>query len=121
MDDDLVMRSVYLPAKLDAQLRQLAHESGYSKSDLIRAAATLKVGEWTASNGSAKLKQEVTAGLRETSPQRKVAKMKPVAVPQAARAKAAGAPAKAEAKPTTRRRPRAKPATSTKEREIVAG
>lgn len=113
MGDDLVMRSVYLPAKLDAQLRQLAHESGYSKSDLIRAAATLKVGEWTASNGSEKLKQEVTAGLRETSPQRQVAKVKPVAAPPATRAKAAGAPAKAEAeaKPTTRRRPRAKPAT----------
>ena len=89
---ELVMRSVYLPVELDAKLRQIAHESGYTKSDLIRAAASLKAEEWGEANGPEKLKTDVTAGLREPSAQRQIGKVKPPSVATGPDVKAAAAP-----------------------------
>lgn len=43
MSDDLVMRSIYLPAGLDSKLRQLSAELGRSRSDLIREYASAGV------------------------------------------------------------------------------
>lgn len=128
--DELVMRSVYLPVKLDATLRQLAHESGYTKSDLIRAAASLKAKEWAEANGPEKLKTDVTAGLRETSSQRQLRKVKPPSVVAAPAAEGATAPKQAAAraapkqeasKSAPKRRARAARAEGTPEQKRQAG
>lgn len=116
---DLVMRSVYLPAELDAKLRQLAHESGYTKSDLIRAAASLKVKEWGEANGPEKLETDVTAGLREASAQRQIGKVKPRSVGTGPDVKAVAVPKK----PTVRSAPTqgaAKPAPKRRSQATAA-
>lgn len=46
MSGDMVMRSIYLPPELDAEIRRFAFEKGVTKDDLIRAAIASKVGEW---------------------------------------------------------------------------
>jgi hypothetical protein len=46
MDEDLVMRSVFLPTAMNAELRQLAREIGCTFSELVRAAVASKVQEW---------------------------------------------------------------------------
>ncbi|WP_260926746.1 ribbon-helix-helix protein, CopG family [Novosphingobium sp. 9] len=87
MSEVLVMRSVYLPATLDAELRQIAHEKGFSKSDLIRAAVALKAEEWRGDNTGTKLGDDVQAGLRAGGRQATVKAVKPAAVSRKPRAK----------------------------------
>jgi predicted DNA-binding protein len=110
--EELVMRSVYVPASEDARLRQLAHESGYTKSDLIRAAIKLKVEEWVKSNGLEQLRNDVAAGLREASLQREVKKVKPASVrPQAeAKPSASRGSSKTSSKATSQKAAAKKPA-----------
>ncbi|MBO1329521.1 ribbon-helix-helix domain-containing protein [Acetobacter suratthaniensis] len=90
MSEVLVMRSVYLPAALDAELRQIAHDKGVSKSDLIRTAVALKAKEWRGDNTEKKLDNDVQAGLRASGRQTTVKTVKPVAVSRKPRAKGAG-------------------------------
>jgi predicted DNA-binding protein len=47
---DTVMCSVFLGTKQDARLRQLAHELGVTKSELIRAAVEDKLRDWLTKN-----------------------------------------------------------------------
>lgn len=69
MDEELVMRSVYLKLMEDSQLRQLAHELKVSKSDLIRSAVSLKLREWLGSENNDLVLEDIKAGRRgETSP-----------------------------------------------------
>jgi len=44
--DDFVMRTVYLPIKLEAELRQLSREMDCTFSELVRAAIASKLIEW---------------------------------------------------------------------------
>ncbi|MEC4593808.1 hypothetical protein VPG91_22600 [Nitrospirillum amazonense] len=55
MNEDLVMRSVYLRPSEDGQLRQLAHELNVTKSDLIRSAISVKLREWLLDSNSTEL------------------------------------------------------------------
>lgn len=80
MAENLVMRSIYLPETVDAELRQLAHEHNVSKSDLVRAAVRLKLKEWREDNTKAKLSKDVAAGLREPDHHSAVKKGRPPSV-----------------------------------------
>ncbi len=108
MAEDMVMRSVYVRPREDAELRQLAHDYNVTKSDLIRSAIRLKLGEWLADNSGKKLLEDVASGLREASLQREVKQVKPrplAAGAAAAPAKAATTARKArEARPASKRR-----------------
>ena len=77
MADDLVMRSVYVRNLEDAQLRQLAHDLQATKSDLIRAAISLKLKEWLSDNGRTKVKADLEAGLRDVGSIREIKREKP--------------------------------------------
>lgn len=118
MAEELVMRSVYVPASEDAKLRQLAHESGYTKSDLIRAAIKLKVEEWIKSNGLELLRTDVAAGLREVSLQREIKKVKPKSVQP--RVEASTAPTRAAAKPAPKGGATKRTAAKTREKKASA-
>jgi len=65
MVDDMVMRSVYFRPAEDAQLRQLAHDLNVTKSDLIRAAASLKLEEWLESDDRERILEDVERGRRD--------------------------------------------------------
>lgn len=51
-NQDMVMRSIYLPPRQDSQLRQLAHDLKVTKSELIRSAIGVKLKDWLASNSN---------------------------------------------------------------------
>lgn len=69
--DELVMRSVYLPASADGKLRELAHNltnatgRNVTKSDLIRAAILEKLADWAKQhNKPEQILQELDLGQR---------------------------------------------------------
>ncbi|PJG47123.1 hypothetical protein CAF53_01870 [Sphingobium sp. LB126] len=107
MAEDLVMRSVYVRAGEDAQLRQLAHELNVTKSDLIRSAISRKLAEWIADNSGEKLRADIASGLREVSLQREVRRVKPVPI---------GRKKVAAAKPATSKKAAVK---ATKKKELA--
>jgi hypothetical protein len=64
MNDELVMRSVYLRLSEDGGLRQLAFENHVTKSDLIRSAIGAKLAEWLADPTNAVLLKDLELGRR---------------------------------------------------------
>jgi predicted transcriptional regulator len=60
--EDMVMRSVYLDPSDDGRLRQLAHETGATKRDLVSAAVAIKLEEWLSSEGRDKVLRDLGAG-----------------------------------------------------------
>lgn len=67
MSDEMVMRSVYLRPLQDAQLRNLAHELGTTKSDLIRSAISIKLLEWLRTNDADAIRRDIEHGRRDES------------------------------------------------------
>ena len=67
MADDMVMRSVYLRPNEDTELKRLAHTFDFTKSDLIRAAISLKLAEWRMDNSGEAFLRDVEAGLRDVA------------------------------------------------------
>jgi hypothetical protein len=65
MSDDMVMRSVYLRPLQDTQLRNLAHELGTTKSDLIRSAISIKLLEWLRTNDADSIRADIELGRRD--------------------------------------------------------
>ena len=63
MADEMVMRSVYLRPRDDAELRQLAFREEVSKSDLIRSAIRAKLDEWWSDPEA--LRRDLGLGRRE--------------------------------------------------------
>src|SRR6185436_9718659 len=49
---DLVMRSIFLPTGLDAKLRQLAHETNRTRSDLIQEFVAAGMAKWESEHGT---------------------------------------------------------------------
>ena len=64
MPDDMVMRSVYLRQRDDAELRQLAFERNVSKNDLIRSAIRAKLTEWRQDDAGDALNRDLELGRR---------------------------------------------------------
>jgi hypothetical protein len=58
----MVMRSVYLHPSDDGRLRQLAHETGAAKSDLMGAAVAIKLAEWLSSADRETVLRDLAAG-----------------------------------------------------------
>lgn len=61
MEDEMVMRSIYLRLSDDGRLRQIAHEMHLTKSDLIRTAVALKLAEWEGAGGQDAIRRDLAA------------------------------------------------------------
>lgn len=79
---ELILRSVYLRPSEDAQLRQLAHEINATKSDLIRAAVTIKLREWLADESNASVIGDVIEGRRDQGATRRGGPRKQPSAPE---------------------------------------
>ena len=62
MAEEMVMRSVYVRPSEDALLRELAFDLKVSKSELIRAAISLKLRDWLASDDEDIILKDVEFG-----------------------------------------------------------
>lgn len=60
--DNMVLRTVYFPAELDEELKQLAFSKSTSKGDLIRRAVRMLVEEEGADSAPAAGAQPAAAG-----------------------------------------------------------
>lgn len=58
----LLTRPAFISAADDAALRQLAHEAGMTRSELIRTAVSLKLAEWEGAETEAVLNELRKAG-----------------------------------------------------------
>jgi hypothetical protein len=67
MNNDMVMRSVYLRLNEDSKLRQLAHDLNVTKSDLIRSAINVKLRDWLESNSTELVLRDLECGRRESA------------------------------------------------------
>lgn len=77
MADDLVMRSVYISAGVDAELRQLAHDLNITKSELIRTAISGKLKEWRGDNTRQKAAADVEAAKENDTLKQNIRTTKP--------------------------------------------
>ena len=63
-DEMMVLRTVYLPVRMDAALRDLAHHQRKSKNDLIRAAVANRLLRWTGEDATARIEDDMQLVLR---------------------------------------------------------
>jgi len=76
MEDGLVMRSVYLRLSEDGLLRQLAYDLKVTKSDLIRAAISIKLRQWRESKSQTLVLKDLKSGQLEHTAESPVAPTK---------------------------------------------
>lgn len=60
----MVLRTVYLPARMDTELRDLAHRQRKSKNDLIRASVANRLIEWRKQNSDQKIADDMQLVLQ---------------------------------------------------------
>lgn len=69
MNEEMVMRSVYLRPSEDGRLRRLAFDHDVTKSDLIRSAISAKLQEWMADPSNEVLLRDLELGRRTPASQ----------------------------------------------------
>jgi hypothetical protein len=69
MSNELVLRSFYVPASDDTDLRQLAFELNIPKSDLVRAAIASKLETWRKLNDREAIFKDIKLGDRASAEQ----------------------------------------------------
>jgi plasmid stability protein len=62
--EGMVLRTVYLPERMDTELRELAHRHHRSKNELVRAALANRLLEWKRQNTEAKIDEDAQLALR---------------------------------------------------------
>jgi hypothetical protein len=65
-DEMMVLRTVYLPARMDTELRDLAHRQHKSKNDLIRASVANRLLAWRVQNSTQQIDEDVQLVLKFT-------------------------------------------------------
>jgi predicted transcriptional regulator len=62
--EGMVLRTVYLPERMDNQLRELAHRHRRSKNELVRAAIANRLIDWQKQNTDAKIDADAQLVLK---------------------------------------------------------
>lgn len=58
-EETMALHHVYLPARMDTELRDLAHRSNKSKNDLILASLANRLLAWVSDNGASQIEDDV--------------------------------------------------------------
>jgi len=62
--EGMVLRTVYLPEAMDAELRELAHRHRRSKNQLVRAALANRIIVWRKPNTAEKIEADEQLALQ---------------------------------------------------------
>jgi hypothetical protein len=63
-NDMMVLRTVYLPASMDTELRDLAHRKHTSKNELIRASIANRLRAWQGQTSDRQIEEDLQLALK---------------------------------------------------------